>query len=93
MWIYSDRCVQLISQAIYQSFTARENVYLRRKLFVYGCFIWFFLHADATATYITLYLKELLSIYSAVSSHSKEGVGCAMMLMLRRVGVWTGDWL
>lgn len=87
--------VYIISQAIYQHFIARGNPYLRSKLSVCECFVWFFF-ADATATYITLeksslLKKKIVSFYSTFSCHSKKVVGCAMMLMPRRTGVWTGD--
>lgn len=57
------------------------------------------LFADATATHLTLQKSSLLKIQITVYlqyfllPHSKKGVSCAMMLMPRRVGIWTGDWM
>lgn len=56
--LYSpDRCVHIISQAIYLSFIAVRNGYLKSKLIIYRCFLWFFCR---------FYRHTCSSVYSAV---------------------------
>lgn len=89
--LFRQMCSAHFSSYLSKFYSKGKCVFKKKVICIWVFYLVFFTCRCHSHIYNS-FLKRI-TLYSAFSSHSKKSVGCAMMLMLRRIGVWTADWL